>query len=199
MKNKVWFLWVLILFTMASCTQKETPTSHVQPLYARAATYQTGSYFVFRDSLTHVLDSFYVTLCDTSVYTPPNERIETITSEFKNSANEEFYFYANGGLAYLTFDFKGITAYTYSDFIYGHNLRVGFKLIDSYFSNYCLARYDTLLIDNREYYNVYETLFQKNSSYLHKWYSLQDGLIKMRLHGNGVDKVYTTLRHLQLN
>ena len=199
MKKIIWLLGIGNLFTLTNCTQKETPTTHVQPIYARAATYQPGSYYVFRDSVTHGLDSFYVTLCDTSVYTPQNKRIETVESIFKNSANKEFNFYANGGSSYLTFHYKGISEFSFSDFIYGINLRVGYKINDSYFSNSCLNRFDTLVIDSHEYYNVYETLFQKNSSYLHKFYSLQDGLIKLRIHGNGVDKVYTTIRHLQLN
>ena len=203
MKNLCMAMGLLLLVSFSQCTQKETPTTHVQPIYVRAATYQPGSYYVFRDSVTHGLDSFYVTLCDTSVYTPPNERIETVESVFKNNANGKFNFYANGASSFLLFNYEGINTLSFSDFIYGINLRVGYKINDAYVSNSCLNRYDTLVINNHEYYNVYETLYQKyvntDTTYLHKWYNLQDGLIKLRIHGNGVDKVYTTLRHLQLN
>ena len=198
MKNKVWLLWVLILFTMARCTQKEKTTYHIQPLYARAATYQLGSYYVFRDSVTHGLDSFYVTICDTSTYNNGSWN-ETIFSGFKNDNNYEFEIYSIGSEKYLNLWFStNLAAYKVS-FIYGYDLKAG-KVIDL---NKCIQIHDSISIDNRVYYKVYETLFQYNSntdpSYLHKWYSLQDGLIKMRIHGNGVDKVYTTLRHLQLN
>ena len=198
MKNKAWLLWVLILLTMASCTQKETPTSHVQPLYARAATYQLGSYYVFRDSVMHGLDSFYVTICDTSTYNNGSWN-ETIFSGFKNDNNSEFGIYSIGSEKYLNLWFStNLVAYKGS-FIYGYDLKAG-KVIDL---NKCIQIHDSINIENRVYYHVYETLFQNyttlDTAYLHKWYSLQDGLIKMRIHGNGVDKVYTTLRHLQLN
>ena len=196
---------LLLLVSFSQCTPKERATSHVQPIYARAATYQPGSYYVFRDSLTNGLDSFYVTLCDTSIFLGKNTWIETLNTTFKDNDNNEFGFFA-GTVRYINFGFSRFagTSIVTSGFILGHDLKVDQTEENvGYYSNKCIQIHDSIIIENRVYFNVYETLFQNyttvDTTYLHKWYSLQDGLIKLRIHGNGVDKVYTTLRHLQLN
>ena len=202
MKKIIWLLGFGILFTLTNCTQKETPTTHVQPIYARAATYQPGSYYVFRDSVTNGLDSFYVTQCDTSLYFNTDAWIENLNTNFKDNQNNEFGFNASpDNMVYFYYKISGSAPS--GGFIFGINLRPGYSEEYGNFSNRCLQVLDSISIDNRVFYRVYETLYQNyvnsDTTYLHKWYSLQDGLIKLRIHGNGIDKVYTTLRHLQLN
>ena len=205
MKILKWMGLLFVLLSFSNCTQKERFNEPVQPLYARAATYQLGSYYVFRDSVTHGLDSFYVTLCDTSKFLANDTWKETLITTFKDNANNEFGFVA-GTVRYINFGFSKFagTSNLSGGFIYGHDVTVGqMEENVGYYSNKCIQIHDSITIENRVYYHVYETLFQNyttvDTAYLHKWYSLQDGLIKMRIHGNGVDKVYTTLRHLQLN
>ena len=203
MKKIIWLLVIGILFTLTNCTQKERATNHVQPIYARAATYQPGSYYVFRDSVTNGLDSFYVSAIDTSIYFTTDTWEETIYTVFKNNANNQFEFIGASTYKSLNFSCSWVDGANFNGFIYGFDLYPNYIENGYKNSNSCFQIHDSIRIDNHDYFKVCETLFQiygsGDTSYIHKFYSLQDGLIKLRIHGNGVDKVYTTLRHLQLN
>jgi hypothetical protein len=194
---------VICLFLLfSSCTQNETPIKRIQPFIEKAINHQVGSYYLLKDSVTNVVDSFPLTLNHKSSFYALGEFTETYNSVFKSSNNFEFSFFTMGesnsiSLRCTNFDWN------YGSIVYGFYMNNGSYSRSIDFKNTCLQIHDSLEINNQVYYKVYETYYQyyraQDTAYMHKFYSLQDGLIKLRLHGNGVDKVYTTIRHLQFN
>ena len=189
---------------LTQCKRKESSTLKVQPIYARAATYQPGSYYVFRDSVTNGLDSFYVTYFDTSSFNAFNQINETILTHFENDVNDKIVFLASTAAEGILMGESYISKNsTTGQTIYKFSFTPGKIELLPNVSNQFVAMYDTIKIDNKFYVDVYETIYKVFSTpdtiYTQKWYNLKDGLIKLRIHGNGVDKVYTTIRHLQLN
>ena len=204
MKLSLFFFTTCLFFMLTQCKRKESSTLKVQPIYARAATYQPGSYYVFRDSVTNGLDSFYVTYFDTSSFNAFNQINETILTHFENDVNDKIVFLASTAAEGILMGESYISKNsTTGQTIYKFSFTPGKIELLPNVSNQFVAMYDTIKIDNKFYVDVYETIYKVFSTpdtiYTQKWYNLKDGLIKLRIHGNGVDKVYTTIRHLQLN
>ena len=192
-------LVICLFLLLSSCTQNETPIKRIQPFIEKAINHQVGSYYLLKDSVTNVVDSFPLKLNHKGSFYAFGEFTETYNSVFKSSNNFEFSFFTMGesnSISLTCTNFFGST-------LYGFDMKNGSYSRSTDYKNTCLQIHDSLEISNQVYYKVYETLYQdyktQDSAYLHKWYSLQDGLIKLRLHRNGEDKVYTTIRHLQLN
>ena len=181
------------IFFCLSCKQK---TYYVGSLLRKAVTVKDGSYFIYKDSVTGIEDSFWVFgyLNKVTEYGGDDSKIqEFIKFNMRNSTGRRFDFSVH---ARVDGNKEWISAY-FNDSAYQSNF---IPLTDPQATHVDInaafvGKRDTLTIFSKDYYKVYiYTHVDSSSRYIKSSYSACDGLIKVEAKNGGYHRVYELVK-----
>lgn len=189
------FLLIFLFFLFsASCKKKEIRRID-SPLLREAITFKDGSYFVYRDSISGDIDSFWVDGFE--LYNSGVEHSLTIEKGvylmYHADSTKKFTFRTDGE------DFRGIE-FMRGKFVLDNNNQWDFtSLTNPHVSNdvlkcIFLGHFETYAINGVNYPEVYVYASIDSLNYAQSYYSSTHGLVKLEIKNNNVHVVYELLK-----
>lgn len=189
---------VLSLLALSACHKHAVYT--LNPLFRNASNFDTGSYLVYRDSITNSIDSFWVFRFSHGYeYTATDDKVETMYTDLKNSEDERIKFGATGNGTILTTHFQAhekaqsFSVYSISDpFIPGGSISI--TDIDWKITN--IEFLEDYTLNGEHYSKVYVVAGHTSASDIRytTWFAQTAGLIKYEFVTDSGMQVMTLLR-----
>jgi len=208
MKNTTFAFMLLISFAFPSCHKNESVNEPINDLLKAAFNYKPGTYWIYRDSLSGNVDSFFVTRNSDGISNPSgNNTVEVMNiyiSEYNiapipvNTDTQSWVLYYERNcldLIYNPYDpnylggfsFAPVINYPYEDILYG-SPDLGSSFIDTAFT---INLFQNYVLNGNSFSNVAE-INHRYDSVLNDWFYISPdvGIFKMRFNQTWGDTLY---------
>ncbi|MDP4281720.1 MAG: hypothetical protein Q8867_06165 [Bacteroidota bacterium] len=190
---------VIILGFNISCKKEKSYTYYISQELKTYAVFQPGSYWVYKNELTGVLDSSYINIPPGYTYTHLGEHLSDPIWESCNTLYCGNFIYSS----YVDQDKYAIDFYSWgSTCLMSNKFKPGFLYeiqSNMYFKD--VDEIDSLVINNNKYYHVLNTQYLSKSifdgdSIIYSYYLVKSlGLIKISKKVHNIDTSWSLLRY----
>ncbi|MCX6305488.1 MAG: hypothetical protein NT040_11020 [Bacteroidetes bacterium] len=189
---------LLLLSVFIGCSKKSGYNEYIPEQLKQYSVFQEGSYWVYKNESTGMIDSSYllkppVYLYNDPVNDPPQNRYETCDIYFGGT----FLLHSTTSTSDYLMSFKNASG---SVCLY-NNFQPGYTLDNDYYHSFMNLNYfDSLIINNKTFYHVMNTQYKswnhQGDTTTYTYYLAKSiGLIKFTLDKNHQDTSWSILRY----
>jgi hypothetical protein len=198
------YITAIILITLLGCKNKKSSyrLNKIQHQELRDFfNLKNGSYWVYQDSTLQTLDTFYLTSAGITIEGPSDlgnddiVEVERGHTTLKSNDSSLIYYdaYPSGEGQELL-----ITSYRGDGLNFNQFITATFPFNEGELKHYWLQirKYNSLILNGTEYYNVYEMMNTNNadSSYILTFANIEKGVLKFIIHNPQKEKTFELIK-----